>query len=106
MEHGVTYLSEAHRRVCEEWDKRLVGELSDDYLATFLAHFAAGKAWSELPNPLLCPQPGFLVAEAKARSWISKKADDGTLVIELPDHVQVLSPPPMTKPKKARRRAR
>ena len=104
MDHGPTYLSEAHRRACDEWDERLAGELPDDYLATFLAHFAAGKTWTDLPNSLLCPQPRFLIAEAKTRGWNHEEASDGTLTIRLPNHIQVLSPPPMTLPRKARRR--
>lgn len=104
MGHGPTYLSEAHRKACDEWDERLAGELPDDYLATFLAHFAAGKAWADLPNSLLCPQPRFLVAEARARSWACEEAGDGVLTIGPPDHVRVLSLPPMTLPRKARRR--
>jgi len=111
MNSGSTYLSEAHRRACEEWDRNLARKLTDDYLGSFLMHFSNGKSRSELPNPLLCPQPDFLVVEAKARDWPCEETNRGWTV-KLPAHVQILSPLPTTMPnakpkppKKDRRRS-
>lgn len=106
-DYGFTYFSQAHREVCDEQDKRRAKELSDDYLATFIAHFAAGKSRADLPNPLLSPHPMFLADEAKARGWSCKEVGDdgGTVLIELPDHANILSPPPTMMPKKVKRRA-
>lgn len=106
-DYGFTYFSQAHRDACDEQDRRTVKELPDDYLATFIMHFASGKIWTHLPNPLLSPHPIALAEEARARGWNCKEVDDddGTVLIELPDHAKVLSPPPTLMPKRVRRRA-
>lgn len=102
--YGFSYFSQAHREACNEQDRRTVKDLPDDYLATFIAHFASGKKWTDLPNSLLSPHPMALAEEAKARGWNCKRVgdDDRTLLIELPDHAKVLSPPPTVMPKKVK----
>ena len=100
MDYGFTYFNQDHRISCNEQDKRMVKSLPDDYLATFIIHFASGKKLSDLPNPLMSPHPVFLAQEAKARGWKCEETDNGMLLIELPDHTKVLSPPPSAMPKK------
>ena len=104
---GFSYFNQANREGCREQDRRAAKNLPDDYLATFIAHYASGKKWNDLPNPLLSPHPIVLAEEAKARGWNCKGIGDAdrSLLIELPDHAKVLSPPPTTLPKKVKRRA-
>ena len=102
IDYGFRYYNEEHQKKCHEWDERSVKELTDNYLATFITHFASGNVLGDLPNPLLCPHPKFLAMEAKTRGWACEETSDG-LLIKFPDQVQVLSPPPTTKPKKARK---